>query len=160
MQRQLLIKGGSEVVCTHATLPTEGPLSVTGRIALVLVERESTLREVVADVLRDGGLESLEVDNSASALELLSTRTAGVVVVYSDDRNLILALGRLVPVVAIVDPHWHWTAEDLGIRCVVPLVFDVDQLQRAVRDCLAATVDGAPLAWTDTDESVAQAQRD
>jgi DNA-binding response OmpR family regulator len=107
--------------------------------ALIIVEHEPTLRMLVADVVSDEGLASLQVDDRGAALELIRTRMVDVIVIYSPDRDLIHVLGALAPVVAIVDPQWHWAAAELGISAMVPLVFDVEHLQKAVRGCLPET---------------------
>ena len=113
-----------------------GECAVTSHTALLLVEGEAALRQLLADILGGVGLDALEVDTAATAISVSRERSVDLALVYSADRDQISTLALFVPVVAIVDSGWHWTAEELGARCIVPLVFRIEELEGAVRACL------------------------
>jgi len=109
---------------------------VIDRTALIIVDDELALCQLLGDVIADVGFNTLQVADPSAAMELARAKAVDVLIVYSVDRDRVVALAELGPVVAIADPNWRWTAADLGVRCIVPLMFDISELESAVRNCL------------------------
>jgi two-component system chemotaxis response regulator CheY len=121
---------------------------VTAAERLVLiVEDESPIREVIADVLEERGFQVLPAANGAEALELLDTVRPDVMVL-----DLLMPVmhgwafmesyiektdGHPIPIVVVsVNPVLPRSFDRLGVRHVVAKPFDVDALVSAVEQAV------------------------
>lgn len=105
-------------------------------VAVIVVQRDHALLELLKDVVHSVGCRAAPAPNARTALDMLDRAPAHVVVVASENRSEILALVGRAPVIAIADSNHAWSAEELGVACLLPLMFDMAQLDDALRQCL------------------------
>src|SRR6202165_1979604 len=135
----------------NAQLPrwADLPLTVvtTAGPGVLIVEDETPIREVIADVLRDRGFQALPAANGAEALVLLDTVRPDVMVL-----DLLMPVmhgwafmesyiettdGHPIPIVVVsVNPALPRSFNRLGVRNVVAKPFDVDELLDAVEQAV------------------------
>ena len=117
----------------------------TGSV-LVVSESASPLRKVVMEILALMGLDSTAVDCTAAAARFADVHAVDLAIVFTRHRARLEALASILPVAAIVDPAWHWTAEGVGARCLIPLLFDLGQFEDAIQNCLGVStrIDAQP----------------
>jgi two-component system chemotaxis response regulator CheY len=120
--------------------------SAMGR-AVLIVEDEQPIREVIADVLQERGFHAFRAANGAEALNLLDTVQPDVMVL-----DLLMPVmhgwafmesyiektdGRLIPIVVVsVNPALPRSFNRLGVRSVVAKPFDVEALVDAVEQAV------------------------
>src|ERR1700694_154484 len=135
----------------NAQLPrwADLPLTVvtTAGPGVLIVEDETPIREVIADVLRDRGFQALPAANGVEALDLLDTVRPDVMVL-----DLLMPVmhgwafmesyiektgGDLIPIVVVsVNPVLPRSYNRLGVRRIVSKPFDVDALVDAVEQAV------------------------
>jgi two-component system chemotaxis response regulator CheY len=117
-----------------------------GRIVLI-VEDEASIRQVIADVLRDRGFNPLPAANGADALRLLDSVRPDVMVLdllmpvmhgWAFMESYIAKTdGRPIPIVVVsVNPALPRSFNRLGVRHVVAKPFEVDALLEAVEQAV------------------------
>jgi DNA-binding response OmpR family regulator len=112
---------------------------------LLVVEREESLLALLCDIVDDAGFRAIPVRSLAAAPELVAANSGNVVVVaFTDDRYKLASLARQAPVVALADSNWCWSATALGVRCLLPVPFDLEELEQALRTCLKQAQHVAP----------------
>jgi CheY-like chemotaxis protein len=124
-------------------------VSAAGPIVLI-VEDESPIREVIADVLQERGFQVLPAANGAEALEVLDTVRPDVMVL-----DLLMPVmhgwafmesyiektdGQRIPIVVVsVNPVLPRSFDRLGVRRVVAKPFDVNAVVEAVEEAVQSS---------------------
>ncbi|MDQ6670803.1 MAG: response regulator [Chloroflexota bacterium] len=121
-------------------------VATPARVVLI-VEDESPIRDVMADILGERGFEALRAANGAEALEVLETVRPDVMVLdllmpvmhgWAFMESYIAKTGgQPIPIVVVsVNPVLPRSFDRLGVRHVVSKPFDEDALIDAVEDAM------------------------
>jgi CheY-like chemotaxis protein len=144
-------------------LDSPGPLAtVAARARVLLAEDDPSLRSLIAGVLRDDGLEVLEIPDGNALVDTLADSVAedgslaGFDLIVSDVRmpgftvlEVMAGMRRLLfrtPIVLITafgDGRTHLRARQLGAAFVFDKPFDLDDLRVAVEKLLPRKVLGS-----------------
>jgi CheY-like chemotaxis protein len=122
-------------------------VSTPSRVALI-VEDEESIREVIADILRDHGFRVVMAANGREGLACLERVRPDVMVLDLlmpvmhgwdfMERYFEKTDGQLVPIVVVsVNPALPRSFNRLGVRSIVPKPFEVEALLQAVEDAAA-----------------------
>jgi len=125
-------------------------MSIAGRRAILLVEDDPLLREMLGELLRYEGYQVFEAADGGAAIAALAERrpppaSLGLVILdmmlpVADGVQVLAALagwGSFVPVVAVsADGHQLRRAADAGADATLPKPYDLDLLLAVVeRNC-------------------------
>jgi two-component system, chemotaxis family, chemotaxis protein CheY len=118
--------------------------------AVLVVEDDESIRNVITDVLEERGFRVVAVANGAEALDQLDTHRPDVMVLdllmpvmhgwefmesYADKTG-----GESIPIVVVsVNPVLPRSFSRFGVHTVVGKPFDVDELVQSVDEAAAAT---------------------
>ena len=111
-----------------------GTFAPSGR-ALV-IEKDAVLREILVQLAAEIGFEPVPVDNSDQAHAVINSGQVELIIIESSNEAEIKALSRSAPTIAISNLAARKSPDDLGVICLLPLLFDMDKLERAIRDSL------------------------
>jgi hypothetical protein len=108
----------------------------TTRWALV-VARDEVLRGLLLDILSDLGVTAQVSSSPNCARVSVEHLDPDVLIVVTRDpaANRDLIDGRRSTVLITDDPA-RWSAADLGVSSILPLIFDVGELEQALHRCL------------------------
>jgi DNA-binding response OmpR family regulator len=105
----------------------------TVRRALIVVDDADSLRDLLVEIVRDAGLETVTAPSMADAVNLAGVHSVSVVIACSTDQGAVGALASRFPVIAFADSNWRWSAAELGVRSLLDLPFELEELDAALR---------------------------
>jgi hypothetical protein len=121
-------------------LRTRRPHVSTQRPLTLLVEAEQALAEVLVQILDDMNVDAIWIREPKDALAMLNAPGQAVAsaLVHQDvpDPVAITHVAGRIPVVLLTDQPADYSAEALGVRCILPMPFEIKQLEAALQACL------------------------
>jgi DNA-binding response OmpR family regulator len=99
----------------------------------LIVERDEALRDLLCTVLGDLGWEVAAAATPTVAQGQLAQTTLRLIVIRSNDAELVGELSRCAPTIVLTDRPPSWSQPIAGVVGHLPLMFDLDELEAVVR---------------------------
>jgi DNA-binding NtrC family response regulator len=112
----------------------------TQRPLTLIVEAEQALAEVLVQILDDMSMDAIWIRDPKDALAILNAPGQAVAsaLVHQDvpDPLALSQVAGRIPVVLLTDRSADYSAEGMGVRCILSMPFEIEKLEAALQACL------------------------